>query len=139
MNEKRYRLKFTFWLDVTKTAELWLADEIENLKNQRLFSQTIRDGIRLMAELRAGRTDTLFSLFPWLVSELSAPQPDQELTHEIARLRELIMSQGAMPALTPPRPAPLPDADLDVPLTVTASKSSSSAQNFLNSLASLQQ
>ena len=42
MNEKRYRLKFTFWLDVTKTAELWLADEIDALKQQRLFSQTTR-------------------------------------------------------------------------------------------------
>ena len=66
-----------------------------------------------MVELRAGRTDMLFSLFPWLVPELSTPQPDQELTHEIARLRELIISQGTMPALTPPRPA-TPDDELDL-------------------------
>ena len=152
MAAKRFRLKFMFWLDMTKEDELWLADEIEDLKHKRLFSQTIRDGIRLMRDLRAGRTEVLFSMFPWLAAELAAPAPqaDAVLRHEIDRLRELILSQANAPSLPgngfsglkPMRPSLSAD-DVDdrdeVQLTVKATNDNASAKNFLSSLLSLQQ
>ena len=143
MIQKRFRMRYQFWLDLTKNGELWLADEIENLKNQRLFAQTIRDGIRLIADLRAGRTGVLFELFPWLAAELSTPQPDQALKDEIAQLRALIMAQGATGAapagLTAKMHPVIPPDDIDTPLTVTASASTGSAKNFLSSIMALQQ
>ena len=39
MIQRRFRMRYQFWLDLTKNGELWLADEIENLKNQRLFAR----------------------------------------------------------------------------------------------------
>ena len=59
-------MKFTFWLDATKADEDELIDQIEILKQQRLFAKTIRDGIRLICDLRAGQVDVLFELFPWV-------------------------------------------------------------------------
>ena len=148
MVARRFRLKFMFWLDMTKSDELQLADEIEILKEKRLFSQTIRDGIRLINDLRAGRTSILLELFPWIASELAAQnqtQHDLVLRQEIDRLRDLILSQGSVsngsfPQLKPmAQPALAADELDDVPLTVTAAKDNSSARNFLSSIMGLQQ
>ena len=134
MAAKRFRLKFMFWLDMTKEDEVWLADAIEDLKQRRQFSQTIRDGIRLIRDLRAGRTDVLLSMFPWLAADLSASASkngDATLRHELDRLRELILTQGSA--------FPTRSADEDVPLTVKTSNDNASAKNFLSSIMSLQQ
>ena len=154
MATKRFRLKFMFWLDMSKSDELQLAEEIEELKEKRLFSQTLRDGIRLIRDLRAGRTDVLFSLFPWLASEFATPAPsdsDALLRHEIDRLRELILSQGAAPAasggsfpgLKPLQPVvsadTLGDDRDEVQLTVKVTHDNTSAKNFLSSVLGLQQ
>ncbi len=145
---KRFRLKFMFWLDMTKSDELRLAEEIENLKDRRLFSQTIRDGIRLIADLRAGRTSVLLELFPWIASEFAAQhqsQHDTALRQDIDRLRELILSQGSTPSgalarISPAMPSALVSDELDdAPLTVTVAQDNASARNFLSSLMGLQQ
>ena len=60
---------FRFWLDVFKPQESELVDTIESLKNNRSFTQTIRDGIRLICDLREGKLDVLFELFPWVRAE----------------------------------------------------------------------
>lgn len=88
MAGKRFRLKFMFWLDMNKSDEIELAEEIEILKQQRLFSETIRDGIRLMCDLRAGRTDRLFAMFPWLTAEVnrSVDLEESAIQHEINSL-----------------------------------------------------
>ena len=153
MAAKRFRLKFMFWLDMTKEDELWLADAIEDLKQKRQFSQTIRDGIRLIRDLKAGRTEVLFSMFPWLAQDLAEPAPnttDALLRHELDQLRELILTQGSMSGapgtgfsgLKPLRPfssaADLDDHD-EVELTVRTSNDNASAKNFLSSIMSLQQ
>ncbi len=69
MSSKRFRLRFTFWLDVNKKDEAEIADEVEELKRDRLFAQTIRDGIRLICDLRDGKLNVLFELFPWVKAE----------------------------------------------------------------------
>jgi hypothetical protein len=69
MSSKRFRLRFTFWLDVNKEDEAEIADKVEKLKQDRLFVQTIRDGIRLICDLRDGKLDVLFELFPWVKAE----------------------------------------------------------------------
>lgn len=69
MSSKRFRLRFTFWLDVNKDDEAEIADKVEDLKRGRLFAQTIRDGIRLICNLRDGKLDVLFELFPWVKAE----------------------------------------------------------------------
>jgi hypothetical protein len=65
----RYRLKFNFWLNINDPIEEAIADTIEALKTNRLFTKTIRDGIRLVHDLRNGSLDMLFELFPYVKSE----------------------------------------------------------------------
>lgn len=69
MAQKSHRLMFRFWLDIFKSEEAEIADTIENLKNERSFTQAIRDGIRLICNLRDGKLDVLFELFPWVKAE----------------------------------------------------------------------
>lgn len=78
---QRFRLKFTFWLNVNKSDEQKLAEIIEDLKAQRGFASAIRDGLRIVWELRQGKTDTLYRLFP-------LTQPQQQDTSELAALVE---------------------------------------------------
>jgi hypothetical protein len=42
-----------------------LAELIEGLKAQKVYTDTIRRGIRLDHDLRQGRLDSLFALYPW--------------------------------------------------------------------------
>ena len=48
-----------------------VAEHIQKLKSERAFTSTIRDGIRLIVDLRAGRVDVLRELFPDIVAKLS--------------------------------------------------------------------
>ena len=161
MAANRYRLRFTFWLDMLKLDEMALADQIEQLKNERSFVRTIRDGIRLIMDLRNGRTEVLFELFPWLKNELSQPMttiistsPDNGLQHQLDRLEQLILQQGAVPVAMPahssthsgPKALDVPSFNLptledDEDDTVVLKKDTStrSATNFINSMLNLQQ
>ena len=69
MAQKSRRLMFRFWLDIFKPEEAKIVDTIEDLKSDRSFTQTIRDGIRLICDLRDGKLDVLFELFPWVKAE----------------------------------------------------------------------
>jgi hypothetical protein len=142
-----------FWLDMSKSEEMELAEEIENLKEQRLFSETIRDGIQLICDLRAGRTERLFTLFPWLVAEAGQPDEllDRAIRQEIDQLRELLAQQqwagangsDAWPAATritsAANSAVAAGEDDEMALEVKAVKNGASGANFLSSLLSLQQ
>ena len=68
------RWRVTFWLDDEKESDWAVGQSIRALKLERKFVGTVRDGIRLIVDLRAGRTDTLFSMFPWLLDTLK-PTP----------------------------------------------------------------
>lgn len=104
---RRFRRLFPFQLDVNKPEEQELAETIDDLKARRAFSKTVRDGIRLICDLRAGRLDVLFELFPWIQAQMgqaSAPQPaapqpqhNQALVEQISRLERLLVQQGNVP------------------------------------------
>lgn len=146
------RFKFNFWLDCDKDNELLLAEAIDNLKRQRSFAGTVRDGIRLICDLRQGKLDVLFELFPWVRAEfldyMQSLQPDksaaeQRLEQQLARLEKLLLQQAGAPA--GPRPMmlsrPVADEDDTALLTVTKAKVDGRqiTQNFINSMMRLQQ
>lgn len=80
MTQKSHRLMFRFWLDMFKSEEAAIADQVEILKNKRSFTQTIRDGIRLVCDLRNGKLDVLFELFPWVRAEFMEYMRDLQLS-----------------------------------------------------------
>jgi hypothetical protein len=92
-----------FWLDLTKDSEEQIDEQIYGLKQNRTYTKTIRDGIRLICDLKAGRLDVLFELFPWVKSELLdhlTSQPvdsDFVLREQLARLEQLLLHQGNQP------------------------------------------
>lgn len=97
---KSFRLKFTFWLDDMRPDESDLITYIEELKAQRKFVTTIKQGLRLMRDLREGGVDVLFELFPHLKSRLAGPSDNSEL---LTLISGLMSSQTAatMPSLPP--------------------------------------
>jgi len=137
-----------FWLDMSKSDEVELAEEIEILKQQRLFSETLRDGIRLICDLRAGRTDRLFAMFPWLVGEVDRKADAQSLAiqQELERLWSVLASQSVASGtqgdlqLAPTSGfAAASSGEDEIKLQVKATKNGASGKNFLSSLMSLQQ
>ncbi|MBZ0294675.1 MAG: hypothetical protein K8L99_19070 [Anaerolineae bacterium] len=157
------RFRFNFWLDCNKDSELLLADEIDQLKRQRSFTAAIRDGLRLIIDLRAGRLDVLFDLFPWVRAEFleyiqSQTPPPTDLKQQLQRLEKLLLEQGNQPIAIPagpkalqpvngvgPKPLqttaiPLPeDDDEDIPLKINKdTRKINIADNFLKSAMALQ-
>ena len=138
----RFRLRFTFWLDMHKSDEAELAETIDLLKLNRSFAATIRDGIRLVADLRAGRTEALFELFPWVKDTLQtvpAAPAEQGLQQQIARLEALLLAQGNVPIQSPLAPeSTRTDRKSRVKIAATSGKADAKtvAQNFANSMKS---
>jgi hypothetical protein len=119
MNVKPYRPMYRFWLDFTKPSEKAIADKIENLKNSRSFTSVIRDGIRLICDLRDGKLDILFELFPWVRAEfleymrdttqiVSLAPPtmiqqsptDEKLQVQLKRIEALLVQQQGKQAIS---------------------------------------
>ena len=152
----RFRLRFTFWLDVNKQDEYDLAETIETLKTNKLFAKTIRDGIKLVVSLMDGRLDLLFDMYPWVREEFekrSALRTSQALEAQLTRI-EYLMGQGItipvdtkaqqnstgskslkVPALSLPR---FEDDDEQDTLIITKTQGTDSAMNFVNTLRNLQ-
>lgn len=63
-NRGSFRRQFVFWLDDMRPEESTLIDFIDELKQQRGYARAIRDGLRLIQDLRRGRVDVLIELFP---------------------------------------------------------------------------
>ena len=139
---KRFRLRFTFWLDLQKNDEAALAETVEILKQNRSFVATIRDGIRLICDLRAGQTEVLFELFPWVREALQpVPAPtEQRLQEQISRLETLLLAQGNVPIQPPlgaPRTHSAPSNEPGVVITGSSKASAKTvADNFLKNYAS---
>src|SRR5690606_30743823 len=151
MKRKNFRLRFTFWLDMTKPDEENIAETIDHLKAERSFVRTVRDGIRLICDLRAGRLDVLFELFPWVRAEfleymaslqLQPQRQDSELRQRPERMEKLLLEQGNVPiSSTASGPKPLavpqpvsPETDStedDLLVVKKAQSDGSSARNFL--------
>ena len=155
------RYRFNFWLDSQKDDELLLMEDIDALKRQRLFSQTIRDGIRLMMDLRRGSFDVLIELFPDIRHHIIEPgQGDngggngddmKAIRQQLARLEQATLQQSAPSGLLMagsskgPKPlassaisAPVFDDDDDSLLNVKRDTSIASADNFLRAAFALQ-
>ena len=100
-------MKFDFRLEYKRASDVMLMEQIDILKTHHEFLGVIRDGIRLVCDLRAGRSDVLLELFPSIVERLQpapAPSPASEqferMFHELATLKAQIAEQGrALPAV----------------------------------------
>jgi hypothetical protein len=148
-------------LNLIDPAENLIAERIETLKADRTFAKTVRDGIRLICDLRAGKLEVLLELFPWVKTELSSAQPHKtnsevELHSQLARLEMLLTEQisglqlSSIPLQTVSAGGPrtlnapkfeLPRFDDDENDTVVVQRDTrtNSALNFLNSMLRLQQ
>lgn len=99
--KSRFRLRYTFWLDQGKAEDREVAELVEQLKGRRGFARAVRSGIRLVAELEAGRVDTLLALFPWVAKAIASRNPPDEnsdLRAQIEALKQIILQQGSLPA-----------------------------------------
>lgn len=145
--EPRYRLRYSFWINVLNPMEELVADEIERLKNKRAFASAVRDGIMLISELREGKIDLLLKLFPWIRDCFTPPPTDMDaMKEELSFLKALVLAQanrpvqpagqGAPRSLTA-APAPADDDDT-LTVAVDADAGSRSAQNFIDSMLRLQ-
>jgi hypothetical protein len=153
------RFKFEFWLDAKKDDELLLMEDIDGLKRNRLFSKTIRDGIRLIMDLRRGNLDVLLELFPQFKSRIcdenaSGGGGDNDLHTKIDRLESMMLQQAepggilmsarqnatggpkkiGLGALDAPR---IDDDDEDT-LVVRKDTSTHASENFLRAMMALQ-
>ena len=111
---KPVRMQHRFWLDVSRDEENELDAYALKLKEQRSFVTTIRDGLRLIRDLREQRLDVLFSLFPFVHSWLEeraqtiaqamkdTPGSDENsggggldtINEKISRLEQLLIAQN---------------------------------------------
>jgi hypothetical protein len=87
MAAKRYREKFTFWLDLVKDDEFALAEIVAELKKSRTFAKTIRDGIRLMIDLKNGSVKVLRELFPFVFETVAAVLEEERVQLERERIK----------------------------------------------------
>lgn len=130
MSDKRTRLQLRFWLDVTKTEEDQLAEQVASLKKNRQFADYVRNGLRLMLSLAAGEVDVLIELFPWILekfngqavqvaSSKTAKNADiLELKRMIEYQQQLMMGIAAQQAQSQTKsagPQPLPAKSLAMP------------------------
>lgn len=86
MSAKPYRRMYRFWLDLNRNDEAAIAEHIEHLKDKRNFTRTIRDGVRLLAELRNGSIDFLIALFPFVIEMVFDRFYAPEIREEWARI-----------------------------------------------------
>jgi hypothetical protein len=67
---KRFREQQQFWLDLNKPEDAALSKKIAQLKANREFSSTVRQGITLVMALREGDLTLLDEMFPQAVDEI---------------------------------------------------------------------
>lgn len=65
----RQRRLYKFWLNLADSMEYNVAEICEYAKSRREYAKIIRDGIRLVYDLRQGQTTVLAELFPWVVNQ----------------------------------------------------------------------
>ena len=139
-----YRLMQKFWLDIGKRDERDLAQQIVELKNQRAFTSTIRDALRLFLDLKQGNIDVLIELFPFVKDTLQPAQIDKSLQEQIKRLEDLLLAQGNVP-IQPPLTAPTREqrthqagkSQIEIKRLTGKSSAETTARNFLNSMSGL--
>ena len=141
IRRKSYRMMFRFWLDIEKDDEYHLAEQIQILKVQRQFTSAIRDSLRLILDLRAGKTDVLLEMFPFVKDAI--PQESRGVEEQLTRLERLLLNSGNTPINLPAGPKPMAIPKLDKPIydddtpqlriKKAESDGQQSAKNFLDS------
>lgn len=116
-DKKSFRMRWDFWLDVAKPEQHELAEYLEQMKHERLFAKTIRDGIRLIRDLRAGNVTVLVELFPALAERLQPPQHTAELASLVDQFKAAMQAVPVAPSAG--LPIPLPSFDDSQPVTVS--------------------
>ena len=149
--DKRYRKTINFQLDLNKPDEQAIAQHIQELKRERGYSKAIRDGIRLIVDLRNGRLDVLYELFPWVLQQTAsqteslpvealekvASNTENALRRHIEQLENLILQQGAIPVNPGQKPSEvrLPvsrNDDFEIEITRTGNtENNNSGWNFM--------
>jgi len=158
MRKPRFAKQFIFWLNLEDESEYAIAETIEDLKDRRQFSKSIRDGLRLIVDLSQGRTDVLRELFPSILDDINSPPSSaggnndptsskseiDALRDEIAMLRQAVLSIEVPEALhlakqltnhATPELTPTTNPKLDIKI---AKSDDNSTQRVLNSIAALQ-
>lgn len=125
MAKRRYRLRYTFWLDHNKPEEEAIADTIEILKNERSFASAVRTGIQIVADLRQHKIDSLLQFFPWVEDyfrarfspqDSPANQEFAQLLSQQALILEKLAEQNANPAKPEPKYLNIPKStDMELP------------------------
>jgi hypothetical protein len=156
MRAPRPRMRYVFWLNLANPLELYIAEILEYSRKNRQLTTIIRDGVRLIYDLRQGKTDVLLEMFPWVKTALTeAEKPaTTAIQHQLDRLEQLILQQGSVPIEMPkhsdknggPKALNVPDFDLpiiedheDDTVVLKKDTSTESAMNFINSMLNLQQ
>lgn len=96
MNGIKKQEQFKFSLSIHDKHDRAVRKIVEGLRKRGKLSQSIRDGLRLLNDLRRGRTKVLLELFPDIIERLCPPEPktDDDLKNEIVALRRAIAEQG---------------------------------------------
>ena len=99
--QKRYRVRYEFQLDLNKPEQVEVADMIELLKNERAYSAAVRDGLRIISQLREGKIDFLLSEYPWIEDTIGRKKSgggddDGDLRSEIIELRRAMADLAVM-------------------------------------------
>lgn len=159
------RKPITIWLDDQKAEHADLLRYASELKQVRKFSEAVRDGLRLIRDLRAGSLDVLCELFPWVenalmdaieaaASDKSGNSGNGEVLARLDQLQRKLDAQqlpgstyqqapsmvsgnlGELKPLSPPKS----DDDILASLEVKEADRSdvNATQNFINSLMALQ-
>jgi len=151
MTSIRVREQVKFWLNKKAADEANILEIINWLKGQRAFVAAIRDGLRLIYDLRhLNSTDVLLELFPNIRERLSleaAPSPD-EISRRLGHIEEILEQQPAPNSYTSavaPTPAPqklsagfipIPTVeDEDDELNMAQSSQEANASNFMSAFA----
>jgi hypothetical protein len=157
MVAKRYRMRFDFQLNIAKDDENAIAEQILELKGQGLYSKTVRDGISLVSDLRAGSLEVLFDLFPWVradfleyMASIQSQKNETELViaEQLARIETMLSRTGEGTSRGgQPKPLHIPavpesvfddDDDPDMLTLTKVAATGKATQNFLNSISRLQ-
>lgn len=97
------RKLYKFWLNLADDTEYTIAEICEYAKSKREYARLIRDGIRLLWDLRQGNTTVLSELFPWVLNQPNRAGVETEqfisIMRQAARPVPPVESVNAAPAI----------------------------------------
>lgn len=71
------KIRIEIRINLSRADDVQFKQVTDDLRRRRQLSATVRDGLALILDLRAGRTDVLFALFPHLrLPAVPASVPD---------------------------------------------------------------